>query len=167
MSLWSSSSCQALCDSSPKGSYKQDPCTLASCNKCLLLSLLVQSSYSSTQIKSPIYEREGNWTELTFAKTSAIVTIAASSVTIPETIAGRISAPVPFSLLKWRRNLNQLTAPDRLVTICSVYNISFTSLYAWTGLKNCLGIFQGMVWSSATQPVLVSSRNGKSVAWRH
>ena len=30
-------------------------------------------------------------------------TTAASSVTIPETIAGRISAPVPFSLLKWRK----------------------------------------------------------------
>ena len=101
--LQSSSSCQALCDSSPTGSYKQDPCTLASCNKCLLLSLLVQSSYSSNQTKSPIYEWEGNWTELTFAKTSGIVTSAASSVTIPETIAGPISAPVPFSLLKWRK----------------------------------------------------------------
>ena len=56
--------------------------------------------------------KEGNWTELTLAKTSGTVTrdrekigqwlIDASSVTIPETIAGRISAQVPFLFLKWR-----------------------------------------------------------------
>ena len=64
---------------------------------------------------SPLYKREGNWAELTFTKTSGAVTweskrnkpIAdrrtdAYLVTIPETIAGRIWAPVPFWFLKWR-----------------------------------------------------------------
>ena len=50
-----------------------------------------------------------NWAELTFAKTSGMVTRErdkkdqsvnrASPVTIPEIIAGRISAPVSFSFL--------------------------------------------------------------------
>ena len=48
----------------------------------------------------------GNWADLTFPKTSGTVTrdwekivqqIGAVPVTIPETIAGRISVPVPFS----------------------------------------------------------------------
>ena len=54
-------------------------------------------------------DRETNWTELTFAKTSGTVTsdrekigqspTSASPVTIPETTAGCISAPDPFSFL--------------------------------------------------------------------
>ena len=58
-------------------------------------------------------ETRGNWVEFTFAKTSGTVTrdreknwpIAdqrvPSNYPIPETIAGRISAPFPFSFLKW------------------------------------------------------------------
>ena len=34
--------------------------------------------------------------------TSGTVTSVASPVTIPETIAGHISGPVPYSLLKWQ-----------------------------------------------------------------
>ena len=44
----------------------------------------------------------GNWAELTFAMTSGTVTSVTSPVAIPETIAGHILAPVPFSFLKWR-----------------------------------------------------------------
>ena len=44
----------------------------------------------------------GNWAELTFAMTSGTVTSVTSPVTIPETIAGHISVPVPYSLLKWQ-----------------------------------------------------------------
>ena len=54
-------------------------------------------------------ETRGTWVEFTFAKTSGTVTrdreknwFPVFPVTIPETIAGRISAPVPFSFLKWR-----------------------------------------------------------------
>ena len=46
------------------------------------------------------FRNEGNWTKLTFAKISGTVT-RCTPVTIPETIAGRISAPVLFSFLKW------------------------------------------------------------------
>ena len=59
----------------------------------------------------PLQKRQGNWVELFFAKKSGTVTgkgkktsqqlTSASPITIPETIAGRISAPVPFSFLKW------------------------------------------------------------------
>ena len=38
-------------------------------------------------------DREVNWAELTFAETSGTVTVP---VAIPETTAGRMSAPVPF-----------------------------------------------------------------------
>ena len=56
---------------------------------------------------SPLQKREGNWAELTFAKSSGTISrtgqqlTGASPVTLPETIAGRIQAPVPFSFLKW------------------------------------------------------------------
>ena len=56
---------------------------------------------------SPFQKREGNWAELTFAKSSGTISrtgqqlTGASAVTLPETIAGRIQAPVPFSFLKW------------------------------------------------------------------
>ena len=56
---------------------------------------------------SPFQKREGNWAELTFAKSSGTISrtgqqlTGASPVTLPETIAGRIYAPVPFSFLKW------------------------------------------------------------------
>lgn len=58
-------------------------------------------------------DRETNWTELTFAKTSGSVTIGTGeknwpiadsgvSSTIPETTAGCVSASVLFSFLKCR-----------------------------------------------------------------
>ena len=56
---------------------------------------------------SPLQKREGNWAELTFAKSSGTISrtgqqlTGASPVTLPETIVGRIQAPVPFSFLKW------------------------------------------------------------------
>ena len=59
----------------------------------------------------PLQKKEGNWVELTFAKTCGTVTRDREKnwpiadrylVTIPETIVGCISAPVPFSFLKWR-----------------------------------------------------------------
>ena len=60
-------------------------------------------------------DRETNWTELTFAKTSGSVTIGTGeknwpiadsgvSSTIPETTAGCVSASVLFSFLKRRMN---------------------------------------------------------------
>ena len=58
--------------------------------------------------RTPIYRRDGNWAELTFAKTSGTVTTdsqkltGASPVTIPESIAWRISVRIPFSFVKWR-----------------------------------------------------------------
>ena len=61
--------------------------------------------YHCWLLNSPLYKREGNWDQLTFAKTSGTVTREgktidlASLVTIPETIAGHVSAPVPFSFL--------------------------------------------------------------------
>ena len=59
---------------------------------------------------SPLEKSEGNWDELTFTKTTGTftrdwqtkrpeLTCAASPVTIPETIAGRISVPVSFLFL--------------------------------------------------------------------
>ena len=59
----------------------------------------------------PLQNKEGNQVELTFAKTCGTVTRDREKnqpiadrylVTIPETIVGCISAPVPFSFLKWR-----------------------------------------------------------------
>ena len=58
----------------------------------------------------PLQQRQENWIELTSAKTSGIVRregkkklansrLAPPNKTIPETIAARISAPVPFSYL--------------------------------------------------------------------
>ena len=59
---------------------------------------------------SPLYKREGNWAQLTFAKTSGTVIrdmenvgqsyTGVSPVTIPETTAGRISVHVPFFVSK-------------------------------------------------------------------
>ena len=61
---------------------------------------------------SSLKKREGNWAELTVEKTPGTVTrdrekisqwlAGKSPVIIPETIAGRISAPVLFSFLKRR-----------------------------------------------------------------
>ena len=57
---------------------------------------------------SPLSKREGNWTELTFAKTSGFDTWAREKIgqqltgAIPETITERISAPISFSVLKGR-----------------------------------------------------------------
>ena len=96
--------------------------------------------------KSPIYEWEGNWTELTFAKSSGIVTTAYYRCVIssnPRNNCGTYFGSSSLLASKVAKKGNQRTAPDRLVTICSVYNISFTSLYARTRLRNCLGIFQG------------------------
>ena len=66
---------------------------------------------------SPLKRRQGNWTELTFAKTSGTVTkdrekigqqlSSTSPVTIPESIGQPISAPVAFSFLKWRTIISQ------------------------------------------------------------
>ena len=65
-------------------------------------------------VKTPLNlcrKKEGNWVELTFAKTCGTVTRDREKnwpiadrylVTMPETIVGCISAPVPFSFLKWR-----------------------------------------------------------------
>ena len=59
----------------------------------------------------PLQKKEGNWVEFTFAKTCGTVTRDREKnwpiadrylVTIPETIVGCISAPVPFLFLKWR-----------------------------------------------------------------
>ena len=64
----------------------------------------------ATLNSSPLSKREGNWNELSFAKTSGTVTgdrekigqslSGACLVTIPERIAERFSAPISFSLLK-------------------------------------------------------------------
>ena len=58
---------------------------------------------------SPHYKQQGNWDQLIsqrllglFPGTRGIngqMLTSASSVTIPETIAGRLSAPAPFSFL--------------------------------------------------------------------
>ena len=71
-------------------------------------------------------DRETNWTELTFAKTSGSVTIGTGeknwpiadsgvSSTIPETTAGCVSASVLFSFLKRRMN----TCIGQLVKKCT------------------------------------------------
>ena len=71
----------------------------------------------ATLNSSPLSKREGNWNELSFAKTSGTVTgdrekigqslSGACLVTIPERIAERISAPISFSLLKESEKKNQ------------------------------------------------------------
>ena len=81
---------------------------------------------------SLLYNREGNWAELTFTKTCGTATrdmkticqklSGASTVTIPETIAGRISAP----FLKWRmlvfvRRLCRFTEHDNLKRHLSIF----------------------------------------------
>ena len=64
-------------------------------------------------IRNFINDREGSLTKLAFAKTSGTVTMerenrigqqlsCASPATIPESIAGHISAPALFSFLEWR-----------------------------------------------------------------
>ena len=53
---------------------------------------------SSINSDLPLLKRERNWVELTFAKTSETT----FPVTIPETMAGRISASGSFSFLTWR-----------------------------------------------------------------
>ena len=71
-------------------------------------------------------DRETNWTELTFAKSSGPVTIGTGeknwpiadsgvSSTIPETTAGCVSASVLFSFLKRRMN----TCIGQLVNTCT------------------------------------------------
>ena len=85
---------------------------------------------------SLLYNREGNWAELTFTKTCGTATrdmktigqklSGASTVTIPETIAGRISAPVPLLFLKWRmlvfvRRLCRFTEHDNLKRHLSIF----------------------------------------------
>ena len=71
-------------------------------------------------------DRETNWTELTFAKTSGSVTIGTGeknwpiadsgvSSTIPETTAECVSASVLFSFLKRRMN----TCIGQLVNTCT------------------------------------------------
>ena len=72
--------------------------------------------YCINQYNSPLYKLDGNWAEVTPAKTSGAVTrnrekigqwlTGASPVAIPETTAGNISAPVPF-FLKWQFSLRQ------------------------------------------------------------
>ena len=72
----------------------------------------VKNEFSPVEFRdSPLQKRERDWAELTFAKTSGNVTInkekngqqltGASPITIPETIAGQISAPVPLWFVKW------------------------------------------------------------------
>ena len=62
-------------------------------------------------INSPREKREGDWAELTFAKTSGMLLRTGKNWPIadrrvpsndPDTIAGRISASVPFSFLNGR-----------------------------------------------------------------
>ena len=50
-------------------------------------------------MKSPLLKQDKNWTELTPAKTHGT---GMSPVMIPETIAGCILAPVPFSFVERR-----------------------------------------------------------------
>jgi len=73
--------------------------------------------YCINQYNSPLYKLDRNWPEVTLAKTSWAVTrdrekigqqlTGTSPVTIPETIVGNISAPVPFFFLKWQFSLRQ------------------------------------------------------------
>ena len=50
-----------------------------------------------------------------FEKTSGMAGTDASPVAIPEIIAGRISAPVPFSYLKWRFPRRSQAVPDEIL----------------------------------------------------
>ena len=78
---------------------------------------LLHGTVLATLNSSPLSKREGNWNELSFAKTSGTVTgdrekigqslSGACLVTIPERIAERISAPISFSLLKESEKKNQ------------------------------------------------------------
>ena len=85
-------------------------------------------------MQSPFQTRERNWTKLTFAKISGTVigdkekigrwVTDTSPVTTPETIAGRMSAPVPFSLRKWRLSVCRL---DVQLTLAKRYGNFFHS----------------------------------------
>ena len=85
-------------------------------------------------MQSPFQTRERNWTKLTFAKISGTVigdkekigrwVTDTSPVTTPETIAGRMSAPVPFSLRKWRLSVCRL---DVQLTLARRYGNFFHS----------------------------------------
>ena len=85
-------------------------------------------------MQSPFQKRERNWTKLTFTKISGTVigdkkkigqwVTDTSPVTTPETIAGRISAPVPFSLRKWRLSACRL---DVQLTLARRYGNFFHS----------------------------------------
>ena len=78
----------------------------------LFLALLPNLLSPINSANSPLKKREGNWTEFTFAKTFGTVTrdrekigqqlTVSSPKIIPETIARRISVPVPFSCFMWR-----------------------------------------------------------------
>ena len=59
-------------------------------------------AFGENNVRLATLKTRGNWAELTFAMTSGTVTSVTSPVAIPETIAGHILAPVPFSFLKWR-----------------------------------------------------------------
>jgi len=50
-------------------------------------------------MKSPLWKPDENWTEVMPAKTYRT---GMSPIMIPETIAGCILAPVPFSFVEWR-----------------------------------------------------------------
>ena len=74
--------------------------------------------------------RKTHWAELHLAKTSGTLTrdkekkigqklIGTSPVTIPGTIAGHILVPVPFSILKWRKEKLTLPASLDLVSLCA------------------------------------------------
>ena len=79
--------------------------------------------------------------ELTFAKTSGTVIwkskkkngqqlTCASPLTIPETIARHISAPVPFSILKWRMKLTfDSYRCKRLLVLLTVIELVLHSLF--------------------------------------
>ena len=84
--------------------YSQDGSLLC---KVVLKSLWMKSDPKVWPFNSPLWKQKGIWLEPTYAKTSGETLPNSCPVAIPETISGRISAPVPLSFLldlKWRMN---------------------------------------------------------------
>ena len=92
------------------------------------ITRMISDQIALHSVQLPLFknDRETNWTELTFAKTSGSVTIGTGeknwpiadsgvSSTIPETTAECVSASVLFSFLKRRMN----TCIGQLVNTCT------------------------------------------------
>ena len=131
-------------------------------------------------LDSPLQKREGNWAELTFAKTSGTASREREKIghyLIPGTISVGISAPVSFQFLKWRVVFKRITYISvsyisrttfliEITHIPLLVNILFTIfLISWkSGRKSGFSTQHCFINSRSSSTLIISSdtvgRNG-------